>query len=220
MSVFSQCTFLAVSFCRMRLCFRYITGYLPVRNWYIGIWACQAGGRRCCAVWADLVWTVSNRVLHVISDKRCMSGKRNGTDGRAGTTNALNHDGLRVAQAISVNAAGVAGVATPQYFDKCFIFSLQRDFRIPQVAVICHLVMSRTVWMRHGKIWSSIAEKLSRSSTTSTSIFICNPPSVQFLIQQLKKQHFDCMAQFLEHNYWFIYWFFATWSAIDTNSYQ
>jgi len=33
--------------------------------------------------------------------------------------------------------------------------------------------------------------------------------------------HFDCpMSQFLEHNYWFIYWFFATCSAIDTNSYQ
>ena len=43
--------------------------------------------------------------------------------------------------AISVNAAGVAGVATPifdlqgsscvddpQYFDKCFIFSFQRNF--------------------------------------------------------------------------------------------
>jgi len=28
---------------------------------------------------------------------------------------------------------------------------------------------SRTVWTRHGKIWASIAEKLSRSSTTSTS---------------------------------------------------
>ena len=28
---------------------------------------------------------------------------------------------------IGVNAAGVAGVATPQYFDNCFIFSLQRN---------------------------------------------------------------------------------------------
>jgi len=51
---------------------------------------------------------------------------------------------------IGVNAAGVAGVATPQYltcrgrpvlrppqyFDKCFIFSFQRNFWIPQVAVI------------------------------------------------------------------------------------
>jgi len=32
--------------------------------------------------------------------------------------------------------------------------------------------------------------------------------------------HLQCTPQFLEHNYWFIYWFFATCSAIDTNSYQ
>ena len=32
---------------------------------------------------------------------------------------------------------------------------------------------SRTVWMRHGKIWASIAEKLPCSSTTSTSTSNC-----------------------------------------------
>ena len=72
---------------------------------------------------------------------------------------------------IGVNAARVAGVTTPpifdlqgsscvdkpQYFDKCFIFSLLRNFWIPQVAVI----------------------------------FICNAPSVQFLIQQLNKTAFE-----------------------------
>jgi len=48
---------------------------------------------------------------------------------------------------IGVNAAGVATpqyltcrgrpvLTTPRYFDKCFIFSFQRNFWIPQVAVI------------------------------------------------------------------------------------
>jgi len=50
---------------------------------------------------------------------------------------------------IGVNAAGVAGVATPPNI-LTSVFSLQRNFWIPQVAVI----------------------------------FICNAPSVQFLIQQ------------------------------------
>ena len=36
---------------------------------------------------------------------------------------------------------------------------------------------SRAVWTRHGKIWASIAEKLPRSSTTSTStsMALCRP---------------------------------------------
>ena len=60
------------------------------------------------------------------------------------------HTSYTVSIGVNAAAAGVAGVAThqyltrrgrpvlttSQYFDKCFIFSLQRNFGIPQVAVI------------------------------------------------------------------------------------
>jgi len=110
---------------------------------------------------------------------------RLGTDTSTWQTHRQPHSHVAKATAIiGVNAAGVAGVATPPIFD------LQGSSCVDDPPPI---------------FWQVFDFFLSAELLNTAS-------SCHF--------HLQCTPQFFEHNYWFIYWFFATCSAIDTNSYQ
>ena len=102
------------------------------------------------------------------------------------SVNSVKRNGHRLLESIGVNDAGVAGVATPQYFDKCFIFFPSVD--LLNTASRCHfhlhraqcapyhIILRRKIHKFPGKVHTPLAAY--GASILASSALDLRPPNV------------------------------------------
>jgi len=127
---------------------------------------------------------------------------------------------------IGVNAAGVAGVVIPQYLTCRGHPVLMTPNILTSVSSFPSTELLNTASRCHFQCQCcrlphpSGPSGWSRSHKTDARVCVIywQPRSCfwSYVNVTPSDMHFNCMSQFLEHNYWF----FAICSAIDTNSYQ